>query len=209
MMTLGGGRAIVTLRAADRDRGNCYDCQKSWEVIVGSDLLSLHSCLFTLQVAERGSWQAVVITCKTCLLQSMIRTNISGQCMSVVRMCCGSRPDVMFVSAVCLSLRESGQEKRATCTLGEIRMRLTRMRMCATRHQEMCATCGEGSLQQPLQKGSSRALNRRFQGKTNYQIQVTIQPVNDYLLVVTLFVGDHWRVLYNRLSNQLTNTSTS
>ncbi|RVW22440.1 putative acyl-activating enzyme 21 [Vitis vinifera] len=62
MMTLGGGRAIITLRAADRDHGSCCDCQKSWEVIAGSDLLSLHSCPFTLQVAERGPWQAVVIT---------------------------------------------------------------------------------------------------------------------------------------------------
>ncbi|RVW17930.1 hypothetical protein CK203_108009 [Vitis vinifera] len=50
----GGGRAIITLRVADRDRGSCCDCQKSWEVIVGSDLPSLHSCPFTLQVAERG-----------------------------------------------------------------------------------------------------------------------------------------------------------
>ena len=41
MMTLGGGRAIITLRAVDRDRGSCCDCQKSWEVIVGSDLPSL------------------------------------------------------------------------------------------------------------------------------------------------------------------------
>ena len=55
MMTLGGGRAIITLRAADRDRGSCCDCQKSWEVIVESDLPSIHSCPFTLQVAERGS----------------------------------------------------------------------------------------------------------------------------------------------------------
>ena len=78
MMTLGGGRAIITLWAVDRDRSSCCDCQKSWEVIVGSDLPSLHSCPFTLQVAERGPWQAVVITCKTCLLQSMIRTNIPG-----------------------------------------------------------------------------------------------------------------------------------
>ena len=54
MMTLGGGWAIITLRAADRDRGSCCDCHKSWEVIVGSDLPSLHSCPFTLQVAERG-----------------------------------------------------------------------------------------------------------------------------------------------------------
>ena len=68
MMPLGGGRAIITLRAADRDRGRLWDCQRSWEVIVGSDLPSLHSCPFSLQVAECGPWQAVVITCKTCLL---------------------------------------------------------------------------------------------------------------------------------------------
>ena len=47
------------------------------------------------------------------------------------------RPDVMLVSVMCLSLRESGQQKHATCTLGEIRMR-----MCATCHQEMFATWG-------------------------------------------------------------------
>ena len=69
MMTLGRGRAIITLRAVDRDRGSCCDCQKSWEVIVGSDLPSLHSSPFTLQVVERGPWQAVVIMCKTCLHQ--------------------------------------------------------------------------------------------------------------------------------------------
>ena len=68
MMTLGGGRAIITLRVTDRDRGSCCDCQKSWEVIVGSDLLSLYFCPFTLQVVERGPWLAVVITCKTFLL---------------------------------------------------------------------------------------------------------------------------------------------
>ncbi|KAL6350021.1 hypothetical protein AAG906_003951 [Vitis piasezkii] len=52
-LLLGGGRAIITLRAADIDRGRCCDCQRSWEAIVGSDLPSLHSCPFTLQVAER------------------------------------------------------------------------------------------------------------------------------------------------------------
>ena len=69
--------------------------------------------------------------------------------MTVVRMRCDGRPDVMYVSVVCLSLRESGNERRATCTLGEIQMGLIRMRICATCHQEMCATCyqGEGSLQ--------------------------------------------------------------
>ena len=32
MMTLGGGRAIITLRTADRDRGRPRGCQRSWEV---------------------------------------------------------------------------------------------------------------------------------------------------------------------------------
>ena len=32
MMPLGGGRAIITLRVADRDRGRRRDCQRSWEV---------------------------------------------------------------------------------------------------------------------------------------------------------------------------------
>ena len=32
MMSLGGGRAIITLRAADRDRGRRRGCQRSWEV---------------------------------------------------------------------------------------------------------------------------------------------------------------------------------
>ena len=31
---------------------------------MASDLPSLHSCPFTLQVVERGPWQAVVMTCK-------------------------------------------------------------------------------------------------------------------------------------------------
>ena len=37
-------------------------------------------------MAERGPWQTVVITCKTCLLQSMIGANVSGWPMLVVRM---------------------------------------------------------------------------------------------------------------------------
>ncbi|KAL6333368.1 hypothetical protein AAG906_028553 [Vitis piasezkii] len=61
MMTLGGSRAIITLRA----------------------------------VAERGPRLVVVITCKTCLLQSMIRTIIPGWHMLIIRMC---HPDVMFIS---------------------------------------------------------------------------------------------------------------
>ncbi|RVW70025.1 hypothetical protein CK203_059026 [Vitis vinifera] len=31
-LLLGGGRAIITHRAADRDRGRCRGCQRSWEV---------------------------------------------------------------------------------------------------------------------------------------------------------------------------------
>ena len=71
MMTLGGSRAIITLRAADRDRGRWCSCQRSWEVIMWNDrrkwLVVTSSCPLTLQVAERGSWLIVVITCKTCL----------------------------------------------------------------------------------------------------------------------------------------------
>ena len=32
MMSLGGGRAIITLRTADRDRGRRHGCPRSWEV---------------------------------------------------------------------------------------------------------------------------------------------------------------------------------
>ncbi|RVW70354.1 hypothetical protein CK203_048717 [Vitis vinifera] len=56
MMPLGGGRAIITLRAADRDRGSRRGCQRSWEVTCH------HSCPFALQAAERGPWQAVGMT---------------------------------------------------------------------------------------------------------------------------------------------------
>ncbi|RVW67470.1 hypothetical protein CK203_063052 [Vitis vinifera] len=49
-------RAIITLRAANRDRGRRHGCQRSWEVTCH------HSCPFALQVAERGLWQAVGMT---------------------------------------------------------------------------------------------------------------------------------------------------
>ncbi|RVW27842.1 hypothetical protein CK203_106095 [Vitis vinifera] len=48
MMPLGGGKAIITLRVAVRDRGRRRGYQRSWEVICH------HSCPFALQVAERG-----------------------------------------------------------------------------------------------------------------------------------------------------------
>ena len=50
------------------------------------------------------------------------------------------------MSVVCLSLRQSGYEKRARCTLREIQMI-----MRATCHHEVCGTCSqeEGSLHNP------------------------------------------------------------
>ena len=62
--------------------------------IVGSDLPSLHSCPFTLQVAERGPWKVVGMTCKTCLLRSTIRTKH-------IRIGYVDRPDVMWRSFGC------------------------------------------------------------------------------------------------------------
>ena len=53
-----------------------------------------HSCLFTLQVAERGPWQVVGMTCKTRLLQSTIRTKH-------IRIGYVGRPDVMWRSSGC------------------------------------------------------------------------------------------------------------
>ncbi|RVW36808.1 2-dehydro-3-deoxyphosphooctonate aldolase 2 [Vitis vinifera] len=56
MMPLGGGRVIITLRTADRDRGRRCGYQRSREVTCH------HSCPFALQVAEHGPWQAVGMT---------------------------------------------------------------------------------------------------------------------------------------------------
>ena len=44
MMTLDGGRVIITLRAADRDRGRRCDCQRSWEVTCHHFILVLSLC---------------------------------------------------------------------------------------------------------------------------------------------------------------------
>ena len=50
MMSLGGGRAIITIRAAIRDCERRRGCQRSWEV-------NCHrSCPFAQQAAERGLW---------------------------------------------------------------------------------------------------------------------------------------------------------
>ena len=113
MMPLGGVRTIITLGLADRNRGRWCGCQKPWEVTMWNDcrkwLVVTSSCLLTLQAVERGPWQTVVITCETCLLQSMIRTIVSGWHMLIIRMYCVSHPDDMFMSVVWSSLRWSGK----------------------------------------------------------------------------------------------------
>ena len=81
-----------------------WNDRRKWLVVTSS-------CPFTLQVAERGSWQAVVITCKTCLLQSMTRTSISGWFMLVIRMYLWKPSGCsMLTSVVWTSLRWSGYE---------------------------------------------------------------------------------------------------
>ena len=77
----------------------------------GKWLVVTASCPFTLQEAECGSWQAVVITCKTYLLQSMTRTSISGWFMLVIRMYLWKPSGCsMLTSVVWTSLRRSGYE---------------------------------------------------------------------------------------------------
>ena len=84
------------------------------EIVVGDRgkwLVVTSSCPFTLQVAECGPWQAVVITCKTCLLQSMTRTIIFGWFMLVIRMYLWKPSGCsMLTSVVWTSLRRSGYE---------------------------------------------------------------------------------------------------
>ena len=124
----------------------------------GKWLVVTSSCPFTLQVAERGSWQAVVITCKTCLPQSMIRAIISGWTMLVIRMLCGRRPDV-YALWVSFGLPWGSPDRRSAsmCTFREIRMRAIRMITRATCHCEIRATCSwrEGSLQPAAQPAYS------------------------------------------------------
>ena len=152
MMTLGGSKAIITLRAADMDRGRWCGYQRSWEVIMWNDrrkwLVVTSSCPLTLQVAERGSWLIVVITCKTCL------TSVNDP-DHYIRVDYVGHPDVswklsgcfMLISVVWPSLRQAGYEG-ASCVSGwgdPDGMR-------ATCHYEVCGTCSqeEGSLHLPL-----------------------------------------------------------
>ena len=112
----------------------------SWEVTCCHFILSLHSA-----GGGRGPWKTVVITCKTCLLQSMIRTIIFGWLMLVIRMYLWKPSECsMLTSVVWTFLRRFRYERRVTC----IRMRVIRMVMRATCHYEVRDTCSqeEGSL---------------------------------------------------------------
>ena len=121
----------------------CDRVKWSWEVTCCHFILSLHSA-----GGGRGPWQAVVISCKTCSLQSMTRTIIFGWLMLVIRMYLWKPSGCfMLISVVWTSLRQSGYEGRVTC----IRMGVIRMVMRATCHHEMRDMCSqeEGSLQCP------------------------------------------------------------
>ena len=136
MMTLGGGRAIITLQAADRDRG-----MWSWEVTCCHFILSLHS-------AGSGTW--AMTGCCDNVWDLLTSVNDPG---NYIRMDYVGHPDVswkpfgcfMLINVVWLSSRQAGHERRATC----IRMGVIRMVMRATCHYEVCDTCSqeEGSLQ--------------------------------------------------------------
>ena len=62
-------------------------------------------------MAKRGPWQVVCDDVQDLLtsVNDPDKHILEGvSCMSVVRMCYVGHPDVMFVSVVCLSLREFG-----------------------------------------------------------------------------------------------------
>ena len=122
----------------------------------GKWLVVTSSCPLILQMARCGSWQAVVITCKTCFTSVNDPDIISGWPMLVIQMHCESRSDV-YVYKCRLNFLEAIRIWGAHHVYPDevIRMVFSQMRMCATRHQEMCATCyqGEGSLQPSWQGG--------------------------------------------------------
>ena len=82
---------IVVGDATVRDRGK-------WEVIMWNDrrkwLVVTSSCPLTLQVAERGPWLVVVITCKTCL------TSVNDP-DNYIRMTYVDHPDVLCKPSGC------------------------------------------------------------------------------------------------------------
>ena len=73
IMTLGGVRVIITLWAADRDRG-----RRSCEVIVGSDLLSLHLVLSLCRWRNVGHGRLLWWRARLAYFSQRSEQNISG-----------------------------------------------------------------------------------------------------------------------------------
>ena len=140
MMTLRGGRAIITLRAPDRDR-----VKWSWEVTCCYFILSLHS-------AGGGMW--VMTGCCDNVWDLLTSVNDPDH---YIRMDYVGHPDIswkpsgcfMLISVIWPSLRQAGYEG-ASCVSGWDD--LDGMR--ATCHYEVCGTCSqeEGSLQNLYQE---------------------------------------------------------
>ncbi|RVW75323.1 hypothetical protein CK203_052930 [Vitis vinifera] len=110
-------------------------------MIVGSDLFVTSTRPFTLQVMGRGPWLVVVIACKTRYTLVNDRTIISRWPILVIRMYCGADAlmEAVRMSMLCkrrlLFLEAVRMGKaRHVCFIGKIRMRVTRMIMCATCH---------------------------------------------------------------------------
>ena len=100
MMPLGGGRTIITLRAADKDRGRRRGCQRSWEApqlseIVGSNLPSFLSFRST----GGGTW--AVSGCRNDVVRLAYFSQRSGQTYPD-RICWSSGCDMEVVRIRCL-----------------------------------------------------------------------------------------------------------
>ena len=142
MMLLGGGRAIITLRAADRDRGRRRGCQRLWEV----------TCRHFIPVPSLCRWRNVG---HSRLLWWRARlayfSQWSGQTYPD-RICRSSGCDICECRVLLpeeVRIREARHMHYWRNPDWVIRMRIR-----ITCHQEMCATWhqGEGSLQQPQYK---------------------------------------------------------
>ena len=155
MMTLGGGRAIITLRVANRDRGRWCGCQRSWEVTMWNDhrkwLVVTSSCHLTLQTTE--TW--AMIGCCGNVWDLLTSVNDPDH---FIRMAYVGHPDVLcepsgwYVYKCRLIFLEVVRKSMACVLYRKIRMRVTRMTMRAMCHCKMRATCSrrEGSLQSLL-----------------------------------------------------------
>ena len=120
-MPLGGGRAIITLRVADRDRERRRDCQRSWEVTCSHFIPVLSLCRWPnvghgrllgwrARLAYFSQWSGQTYPDRICR---------SSKCdMTIVRMWYDDRPDVIFASVVCFSLRKLIGEARHVYSWG-------------------------------------------------------------------------------------------